>query len=91
MDLQDQKWLRAKINDATRGGAFSNASLKLLDWVLKEAKLLPNNTIDVFSFMDACVDVGRSFVSAKPSKILTTATMGLVVMIRKFVGEIDSL
>ena len=74
-----------------RGGEFSNASLKLRYWVLKEAKLLPNNTIDMFSFMDACVNVGRSFVSAKPSKILTTATMGLVVMIRKFAGELCAL
>lgn len=91
LDLQYQKWLRAKINDATGGGAYSDASLKLRDRVLKEAKLLPNDIIDVSSFMDACVDVnlmdqcGKDladrFVSAKPSKILTIATTGLVVAI----------
>ena len=61
--------------------------------VLKEAKVLPNNIIDVSSFMDACVDVelmdlcGRElaerFARAKPSKILTIATTGLVISIRK--------
>jgi hypothetical protein len=93
LDLQFQKWLRAKVNDATGGGAYSDASLKLRDRVLKEAKLLPNDIIDVSSFMDACVDVnlmdqcGKEladrFVSAKPSKILTIATTGLVIAIRK--------
>jgi hypothetical protein len=94
LDLQFQKWLRAKVNDATGGGAYSDASLKLRDRVLKEARLLPNDIIDVSSFMDACVDVnlmdqcGKEladrFVSAKPSKILTIATTGLVIAIRKF-------
>ncbi len=94
LDLQFQKWLRAKVNDATGGGAYSDASLKLRDRVLKEARLLPNDIIDVSSFMDAFVDVnlmdqcGKEladrFVSAKPSKILTIATTGLVIAIRKF-------
>jgi xanthine phosphoribosyltransferase len=91
LDLQFQKWLRAKFNDATGGGAYSDASLKLRDRVLKEAKLLPNDIIDVSSFMNGAVDVnlmdqcGKDladrFVSAKPSKILTIATTGLVIAI----------
>ena len=93
LDLQFQKWLRAKFNDATGGGAYSDTSLKLRDRVLKEAKVLPNDIIDVSTFMDACIDVnlmdecGKEladrFVSAKPSKILTIATTGLVIAIRK--------
>ena len=43
LDLQFQKWLRAKVNDATGSGAYSDTSLKLRDRVLKEAKLLPND------------------------------------------------
>lgn len=91
LDLQFQKWLHAKVNDATSGGAYSDASIKLRDRVLKEAKVLPNDIIDVSTFMDACVDVnlidecGREladrFVNAKPSKILTIATTGLVLAI----------
>ena len=91
LDLQFQKWLRAKFNDATGGGAYSDASLKLRDRVLKEAKLLPNDIIDVSSFMNGAVDVnlmdqcGKDladrFVSSKPSKILTIATTGLVIAI----------
>ena len=95
LDLQFQKWLHAKVNDATSGGEYSQTSLKLRDRVLKEAKVLPNNIIDVSSFMDAYVDVdlmdecGRElvnrFISARPTKILTIATTGLVLAIRKFV------
>lgn len=58
LDLQFQKWLKAKVNDvSTGGGDCSDASLKLRDRVLKEAKVLPNDIIDVSSFMDAFVDV----------------------------------
>ncbi|KAL7543326.1 hypothetical protein ACHAXR_012678 [Thalassiosira sp. AJA248-18] len=91
LDLKFQKWLYSKVNDATGGGTYSEVSIKLRDRVLKEAKVLPNEIIDVSSFMDACVDVnlmdecGRElserFVSAKPSKILTIATTGLVIAI----------
>lgn len=38
---------------ATRGGALSEVGIKLRDRVLKEAKVLPNDIIDVSSFMDA--------------------------------------
>mmetsp|Transcript_6663 Transcript_6663/g.15109 ORF Transcript_6663/g.15109 Transcript_6663/m.15109 type:complete len:799 (+) Transcript_6663:59-2455(+) len=89
LDLQYQKWLHSKVNDATGGGKYSDASIKLRDRVLKEAKVLPNDIIDVSSFMDAMVDVnlmdecGRElaerFISEKPSKILTIATTGLVI------------
>jgi hypothetical protein len=95
LDLQFQKWLKAKVNDVTAGGIYSDASLKLRDRVLKEAKVLPNDIIDVSSFMDAFVDVdlmdqcgkelAQRFATARPSKILTIATTGLVVAIRKFV------
>ena len=98
LDLQFQKWLRSAVNDASVGGETrSEAGIKLRDRVLKEAKVLPNDIIDVSSFMDACVDVdlmdqcGRElserFVSTKPSKILTIATTGLVIAIREFVDE----
>lgn len=93
LDLQFQKWLHSKVNDATGGGAYSETSIKLRDRVLKEGKVLPNDIIDVSSFMDAMVDVelmdqcGRDladrFVGVKPSKILTIATTGLVIAIRK--------
>lgn len=91
LDLQFQKWLHSKVNDATGGGAYSETSIKLRDRVLKEGKVLPNDIIDVSSFMDAMVDVelmdqcGRDladrFVGVKPSKILTIATTGLVIAI----------
>ena len=101
LDLQYQKWLQSKVNDATSAVTYmSDASIKLRDRVLKEAKVLPNDIIDVSSFMDAFVDVdlmdqcgkelAERFVSVKPSKILTIATTGLVVAIRKF-GEIYSM
>jgi hypothetical protein len=96
LDLQFQKWLKAKVNDVSPGGGdYSDASLKLRDRVLKEAKVLPNDIIDVSSFMDAFVDVdlmdqcgkelAKRFATSRPSKILTIATTGLVVAIRKFV------
>lgn len=73
---------------------MSEVGIKLRDRVLKEAKVLPNNIVDVSSFMDAYVDVdlmdecakdlAERFVSSKPSKILTIATTGLVVALREF-------
>lgn len=98
LDLQFQKWLHAKVNDATGGGTHSDASINLRDRVLKEAKVLPNDIVDVSTFMDACVDVdlmdqcgkelaGR-FESFKPNKILTIATTGLVIAIRKSCSRI---
>ena len=55
--------------------------------------MLPNDIIDVSSFMDAYVDVdlmdecgkdlAERFVSSKPNKILTIATTGLVIAIRE--------
>ena len=55
--------------------------------------MLPNDIIDVSSFMDAYVDVdlmdecgkdlAERFVRSKPNKILTIATTGLVIAIRK--------
>lgn len=81
------------LNVATKGGSISNVGIKLRDRVLKEAKVLPNDIIDVSSFMDAYVDVdlmdecgkdlAERFVRSKPNKILTIATTGLVIAIRK--------
>ncbi|KAL7489384.1 hypothetical protein ACHAW6_014979 [Cyclotella cf. meneghiniana] len=93
LDLQYQKWLTSAVNDAlaTKGGSISHVGIKLRDRVLKEAKVLPNDIIDVSSFMDAYVDVdlmdecgkdlAERFVSSKPNKILTIATTGLVIAI----------
>lgn len=73
---------------------MSEVGIKLRDRVLKEAKVLPNDIIDVSSFMDAFVDVdlmdecgkdlAERFINSKPSKILTVATTGLVIAIREF-------
>ncbi|CAB9507541.1 Xanthine phosphoribosyltransferase [Seminavis robusta] len=85
--LEYQKWLRQRVDDAL--GAYGKASLKLRDRVLKEAKVLPNDIIDVSAFMDSKVDVNlmddcaqelsKRFVDLRPSKILTVATTGLVI------------
>lgn len=53
--LEYQKWLRKRVDEAM--GAYGGASLKLRDRVLKEGKVLPNEIIDVSSFMDSKVDV----------------------------------
>jgi xanthine phosphoribosyltransferase len=83
--------LYAAVWIATRGGAVSEVGIKLRDRVLKEGKVLPNDIIDVSSFMDSFVDVdlmdecandlAERFISSKPTKILTVATTGLVVAI----------
>jgi xanthine phosphoribosyltransferase len=85
--LEYEKWLRKRVSDALEG--HGAASVKLRDRVLKEAKVLPNEIVDVSSFMDAQVDVNlmdecarelaNRFMDAKPSKILTVATTGLVI------------
>lgn len=72
---------------------MSEVGIKLRDRVLKEAKVLQNDIIDVSSFMDSYVDVdlmdecandlAERFKSDNPNKILTVATTGLVVAIRE--------
>jgi len=54
LDLQFQKWLHSAVDAATGGGKYSGASISLRDWVLKEAKVLPNDIINVSSFMWMC-------------------------------------
>jgi len=54
-NLEYQVWLKKKVRAVL--GSIGNASLKLRDRVLKEAKVLPNDIIDVSSFMDSKVDV----------------------------------
>jgi len=88
--LEYQKWLKKKVKEAL-GGDQNRASMRLRDRVLKEGRVLPNDIVDVSSFMDSKVDVnlmdecGRELCSRfekyKPSKILTVATTGLVVAI----------
>ena len=96
LDLTYQSWLYSKVNDSTAGGVYSEASIKLRDRILKEGRVLPNDIVDVSSFMDAFVDVNlmdecakhlaERFSKTKPSKILTIATTGLVVAIRKLLS-----
>jgi hypothetical protein len=84
--LEYQVWLRAKVREALGAGEHK-ASIKLRDRVLKEAKVLPNDIIDVSAFMDSMVDVAlmdecgkelsQRFEKMKPTKILTVATTGM--------------
>lgn len=88
--LEYMPWLNQKrtYDEASRGSVGS-ATLKLRDRVLKEAKVLPNDIIDVSAFMDSKVDVelmdecakelANKFLDSKPTKILTVATTGLVI------------
>lgn len=89
LGLEYQHWLKTKKREALHGQ--SGVTLKLRDRVLKEAKVLPNQIIDVSSFMDSQIDVNlmdecaeelaNRFVNMKPTKILTVATTGLVIAI----------
>lgn len=84
--LEYQTWLKKRVAESLHG--YGEASSKLRDRVLKEAKVLPNDIIDVSAFMDSQIDVNlmddcakelsNKFVDIKPSKILTVATTGLV-------------
>jgi len=88
--LEFQGWLIRKVREAMNGSE-SRVSIKLRDRVLKEAKVLPNNIVDVSAFMDSMVDVNLMdecakelsdrFEKLKPTKILTVATTGLVLAI----------
>lgn len=84
-DLTYQKWVRNReVEEMTKG-----ARLKLRDRVLKEGRVLPNDIVDVSSFMDSMVDVNLmdecaqdlsgQVANERPSKILTVATTGLVL------------
>jgi len=89
LGLEYQHWLKARKREALHGQ--SGVILKLRDRVLKEAKVLPNQIIDVSSFMDSRIDVNlmdecaeelaNRFIKEKPTKILTVATTGLVIAI----------
>jgi xanthine phosphoribosyltransferase len=91
-DLEYQKFLRVRMDNALYGSAAmlpGSASVKLRDRVLKDARVLPNDIIDVSKFMDSQVDVNlmddcakelaERFMNLKPSKIMTVATTGLVI------------
>jgi len=88
--LEYMPWLNKKrVFDEASRGSVGSATLKLRDRVLKEAKVLPNDIIDVSAFMDSKVDVelmdecakelANKFLESKPTKILTVATTGLVI------------
>ena len=96
-----QGWLRKKVREAMKG-SDNKASLKLRDRVLKEAKVLPNDIVDVSAFMDSMVDVNlmddcakdlaKLFEETKPTKILTVATTGKCLEWKHFLdfsGTID--
>eukprot|EP00566_Odontella_aurita_P005288 CAMPEP_0113552278 /NCGR_PEP_ID=MMETSP0015_2-20120614/14981_1 /TAXON_ID=2838 /ORGANISM="Odontella" /LENGTH=631 /DNA_ID=CAMNT_0000453243 /DNA_START=376 /DNA_END=2274 /DNA_ORIENTATION=- /assembly_acc=CAM_ASM_000160 len=89
--LEYQKWLKQKLQTAV--GGRGGASIALRDRVLRDAKVLPNDIIDVSAFMDSNVDVDLmddcakelaerfTQMQVKPTKILTVATTGLVIAI----------
>ena len=54
--LEYQKFLKGRMDEAM-GISSGGASMKLRDRVLKDAKVLPNDIIDVSRFMDSQVDV----------------------------------
>lgn len=64
-DLEYQKFLKVKRDDVSMAGYYGagddggigSASLKLRDRVLRDARVLPNDIIDVSQFMDSLVDV----------------------------------
>jgi hypothetical protein len=53
--LEYQKFLKDKFDQSL--GAYGGGSMKLRDRVLKDGKVLPNDIIDVSTFMDSQVDV----------------------------------
>jgi inosine/xanthosine triphosphate pyrophosphatase family protein len=61
--LEYQKWLKQRAVASLHG--YGQASSKLRDRVLKEAKILPNSIIDVSTFMDSLVDVNLMDECAK--------------------------
>lgn len=66
LDLEFQKWLRVIREDASSPtNIIGPASLKLRDRVLRDGRVLPNNIVDVSSFIDACVDVNLMDACAK--------------------------
>lgn len=91
--LEYQKFLKTRLEDAMSTTSSSlppgRASVKLRDRVLRDARVLPNNIIDVSQFMDSQVDVNlmdecaqelsQRFMSLKATKIMTVATTGLVI------------
>lgn len=88
--LEFQGYLRKRVREALQK-SDNKVSIKLRDRVLKDAKVLPNNIVDVSSFIDSMVDVNlmddcakelaTRFEKYKPNKILTIATTGLVLAI----------
>ena len=66
--LEYQKWLkvlREEASFATSGGTIGPASLKLRDRVLRDARVLPNDIVDVSAFIDSKVDVNLMDACAK--------------------------
>lgn len=61
--LEFQKWLKQRVAASLHG--YGEASIKLRDRVLKEAKVLPNDIVDVSEFMDSKIDVNLMDECAK--------------------------
>jgi hypothetical protein len=53
--LEYQRFLKARVEQVT--GSLGGASMKLRDRVLKDGRILPNDIIDVSSFMESQIDV----------------------------------
>jgi hypothetical protein len=61
-----QKWLKVMRDDASMAtGTIGPASLKLRDRVLRDARVLPNDIVDVSAFIDSKVDVNLMDACAK--------------------------
>eukprot|EP00546_Thalassionema_frauenfeldii_P005641 CAMPEP_0178925802 /NCGR_PEP_ID=MMETSP0786-20121207/18136_1 /TAXON_ID=186022 /ORGANISM="Thalassionema frauenfeldii, Strain CCMP 1798" /LENGTH=651 /DNA_ID=CAMNT_0020600767 /DNA_START=224 /DNA_END=2179 /DNA_ORIENTATION=+ len=85
--LEYMKWLKNAQTEAN--SRVGRGTSQLRDRILKDGKVLPNNIIDVSSFMDSMIDVNlmddcaqelaERFMNQKPNKILTVATTGLVI------------
>lgn len=83
-----QNWAKMNKSDSV---VPRSGGKKLREKVLKDAKVLPNDIVDVSKFMDSMVDVNlmdecaeelaHRFLDLKPTKVLTVATTGLVVAI----------
>ena len=89
--LEYQKWLKKRTSTASHG--YGDASIKLRDRVLKEAKVLPNDIVDVSEFMDSKIDVNLMDECAKElvSKRLPVSIDYLTSIIHLILSYLSSL
>jgi len=75
-----QKWLKVMRTDASvASGTIGPASLKLRDRVLRDARVLPNDIVDVSAFIDSKVDVNLMDACAK--ELVRIWTCGIFAML----------